>query len=265
MGKLNSNSLRVAFLHMAPHYNDVEHNVNLLEKLFRQAASLQPDLVLTPELAVSGYEFYHARGKSWIQTDSQVILDQFSNLATQYQTALLLGMPVYDSRNETFSNAAILIDENGRVTGIHRKVLVLPGSIERWASPGSEARPVQWRGYKAGLMICADAYSPRLAGELAERGAQVFISLAAWGPGEHAPDGEWEQRSLETGLPVLVCNRTGRDASLNFEGSSSVVVVKGKRVAEYAETLPVILTMDFDESWQPLSTSFSIYPIEREL
>lgn len=202
--------------------------------------------------------------KAWIQTDLPAILERFCRLAAELRTALVLGSPIFDAQTGKFHNAAILMDEYGQVLGVHHKVLVLPGSVEGWAAPGSEASPVTWRGHKIGLMVCADAYSERLGAELAGQGAQVFVSLAAWAPGEHAPSGEWEQRSKETGLPVLVCNRTGRGATLNFEGSSSVVVVDGRRVAEYTGKSPAILTMDFDASWQPQSAYFSTHTIESE-
>jgi predicted amidohydrolase len=267
MGKLSA--LRVAFLHIAPSDNDVAGNVQLLETLFRQAAALQADLVLTPELALSGYQFAQASGTDWVKNDVPALLEHFCRLAAELRTALVLGSPIFDAATGKFHNAAIFIDENGQIIGAHHKILILPGSLEGWASPGTEANPVMWRGYKIGLMICADAYSERLAAELAGRGAQVFVSLAAWAPGEYAPNGEWEQRSQETGLPLLVCNRTGRgaailSAALNFEGSSSVVVTGGRRVAEYAGKPAAILTMDFDAGWQPNNGCFSIHTIQSE-
>ena len=53
--------------------------------------------------------------------------------------------------------------------------------------------------------------------------SDVLISPAVWAPGMHEPDGEWEQRSRETALSILVCNRTGADRTMNFNGSASVV------------------------------------------
>ena len=262
MGKLNN--LRVAFLHIAPRYDDVTGNVQWLERLFRQAAGLQADLVLTPELAVSGYEFHPVLGQEWVQTDAPAIVERFAYLAAELRTALVLGSPIFYAQSGKFHNSAIFIDENGQVLGVHHKILVLPGGVEGWATPGDQANPVTWRGYKIGLMICADAYSGRLGMELAGQGAQVFISLAAWAPGSHAPSGEWEQRSQETGLPVLVCNRTGQGATLNFEGSSSVIVMGGCRVAEYNGKSPAILTMDFDSDWNPQNAYFSTYTLESE-
>ncbi len=264
MEELSSRSLRVAFLHIAPRFDNLTDNLDLLERMIRRAADHHPDLVLTPELAVSGYAFHASIGADWIQDDMPVVLERFGRLCEELRIALLLGTPVYDPNSGKLFNAAILIAETGLVAGRHHKILVLPGSIEGWSTPGSQALPVAWRGYPLGLMICADAYSARLAGELAQNGAQVLLSLAAWAPGEHAPSGEWEQRSLETGLPVLVCNRTGRDLSMNFEGSSSVVVTGGRRVAEYKETSPAILLMDFNERWQPLNPDFTVCTIESE-
>jgi len=249
---------------MAPRYDNLAYNLDLLERMLRQAADHQPDLVLTPELAVSGYAFHSSLGADWIQTDTPVALERFCRLCKELHIALLLGTPLYDPNSEKYFNTAVLIDKTGQIAGAHHKILVLPGSIEGWSSPGSEARPVEWREYVLGFMICADAYSARLAGELALNGAQVLLSSAAWAPGHHEPSGEWEQRSLETGLPVLVCNRTGHDLILDFRGSSSVVVTGGRRVAEYKEPPPAILLMDFDERWQPLSADFMVYPFESE-
>ena len=64
------------------------------------------------------------------------------------------------------------------------------------------------------------------------------------GPGLHGPEGEWEQRSMDTGLCLIVCNRTGRESALNFEGSSSAVIVDGRRQVEYAGKQPAILVIE---------------------
>lgn len=109
------------------------------------------------------------------------------------------------------------------------------------------------------MLICADAYPERIAADLARQGAKVLLSPAAWGPGMHGPNGEWEQRSRDTGLCFLVCNRTGGGEIVNFEGSSSVVVFNGRRIIEYKDKQPAILIVDVDaDSWLPKSGAFTI-------
>ncbi|MDR3577905.1 MAG: carbon-nitrogen hydrolase family protein [Anaerolineaceae bacterium] len=251
-------SLRVAFLHLAPRWDDVQYNLSLLETMIIKAAALKADLILTPELAVSGYEFYKVLGKEWIKTDVPGILQKFSKLARQNRVALLLGSPIYDQPGDRYYNAAVLIDENGQVTDAHHKIRVLPGA-EDWSQPGQYVQPVEWSGRRIGIMICADASKESIAAELAAQGAEVLISLSAWAPGLHGPSGEWEQRSKDTGLCFLVCNRTGPGALVNFTGSSSVVAVAGRRLLEYANPQPAILTIDLDaHSWLPQSGAFTI-------
>lgn len=257
-------SMRIAFLHIAPRHDNIQYNLDLLEKQILQAAELKADLVLTPELAVSGYEFYPALGREWIRSEGLSIIEKFCRLALENHITLVLGCPTYDEPSDTYHNSAIVINDTGQVIGSHHKILVLPGSIEGWSASGQVVLPVEWYSQKLGLLICADAYKVSIAEELAKQGASVLISLAAWAAGEHAPNGEWEKCTQNTGLCFYVCNRTGQSTTLNFEGSSSVVVAGGRRVAEYAGIPSAILTMDFDESWQPLNPHFSTYPIESE-
>jgi omega-amidase len=84
-------------------------------------------------------------------------------------------------------------------------------------------------GLRVGLLVCADAYGPGPTGHLQARGAELLVSAAAWAPGPHGPAGEWEDRTRQTGLPLLVCNRTGADPVLSFEQAVSVVVRDGQR------------------------------------
>ncbi|MCX6065544.1 MAG: carbon-nitrogen hydrolase family protein, partial [Chloroflexi bacterium] len=150
-------SIRIALLHFAPRYDSVSDNVAMLKRLFLKAVELQPDLILTPELAVSGYEFCEVLGKEWIKADGPIILEKFSRLARDHQVALVLGIPSYEAESDKYYNAAIFINEQGQVLGAHHKILVLPGA-EAWSSPGAEIKPVAWRNHKIGLLICADAY-----------------------------------------------------------------------------------------------------------
>ncbi|NJO55933.1 MAG: carbon-nitrogen hydrolase family protein, partial [Rhodospirillales bacterium] len=67
-----------------------------------------------------------------------------------------------------------------------------------------------------------------------------------WGPGAWGPAGEWEERSRETGLPFIVCNRTGREEGIDFRGAESLVIVAGERRLAHRSDQPVVLTLDWD-------------------
>jgi predicted amidohydrolase len=255
---MENQSIRISMFHLAFKYDNVSQNVELLEMLFLKAVQLNPDIVLMPELAVSGYEFHKVIGKEWIQEDVPGIIDKFSCLARENRVVIVLSTPRYNLERDSYYNAAIFIDEQGQVLGEHYKINVLPSS-EGWSSPGFEAKPVSWKEHKIGLLICSDAYTENIAKELAEQGTNVLISPAAWAPGMHEPNGEWEQRSMETGLCMYVCNRTGKEDKVNFEGSASAVIAAGRRLFEYSNKQPAILTIDVNAvDWSPLQGTWSI-------
>ncbi len=258
---MRNQSIRISMLHASLRYDNVLFNIELLAALFLQALKLEPDIIVTPELAVSGYEFFKAIGSEWIKEVIPETIEKFSRLSRKNEVAVILGSPRFNEKTNQYYNAAVFIDEQGQVTGEHHKINVLPGS-EGWSSHGVEAKPIVWRGHKIGLLICSDAYTKNIAEELAQQGANVLISPAAWAPGLHGPSGEWEQRSKETGLCLFVCNRTGVEQNMDFTGSSSVVVAGGRRVINYSNKQPAILSIEVDSSdWFPLSEQFNVLEV----
>lgn len=258
---MTSQTIRLSMLHAALKHNNVAHNVELLEGLFLKALEAGPDIIVMPELAVSGYEFFKELGADWIKEVIPETLDKFCQLARANHVAAIIGSPRFSQATSQYYNAAIFIDERGQVVGEHYKINVLPGS-EGWASPGRDIRPIVWKGHKIGLLICSDAYTPDIGAELAKQGARVLISPAAWAPGLHQPNGEWEQRSRETGLCLYVCNRTGPEKNLSFNGSSSVVVAGGRRVIDYSDKQAAILSIAVKSTdWLPLGEQFDILEV----
>jgi N-carbamoylputrescine amidase len=78
------------------------------------------------------------------------------------------------------------------------------------------------------------------------QGAVLLVSPANWGPGPHGPDGERERCTRDTGLPLLVCNRTGADGELDFTRAASVVVKDGRRLCLMTSPSSAIFLVDWD-------------------
>jgi predicted amidohydrolase len=105
-------------------------------------------------------------------------------------------------------------------------------------------RPIPVDGIKIGLLICADAYKPVPVLLLRDAGAQLLVSAAALWPGEWGPKGEWEARTLDTGLPTIVCNRTGCDHDTQLFDSESVVVDHGEKLLTLRATESTIFIVN---------------------
>ena len=80
----------------------------------------------------------------------------------------------------------------------------------------------------------------------------MLVSSAAWGPFPHGPEGAWEARSRETGLPLFVCNRTGTDDGMSFVDAESVVVKDGSRLLSFHGHASTMLLFDWDLGAQAL-------------
>ena len=75
--------------------------------------------------------------------------------------------------------------------------------------------------------------------------ARRLVSSAAWAPGKHGPNGEWERASRSTKRPVLVCNRTGFDV-LDFGAGQSIVAADGSIVYCHTSADPACVLVDWD-------------------
>jgi len=236
-----NNLLQVALLHLAPRAGNLAFNKLLIEEAIVQAAAEGADWVITPELSVCGYTFEPLIGTDWIAVQPDPWMATISDLAAHLGIVIFLSVPERDAASSLLYNATFVIGRDGAICGKHRKINVLRVGSEAWSTPGTEATPIAVSGRRVGVMICADAYSPSTAKRLHANGAQLLVSPAAWRPGEHGPQGEWERATSDTGLPLFVCNRTGQDAILDFSCGESVLAHGGSRLISAASATSAAL------------------------
>ena len=222
-------SLKIGLLHLAPELGALDENRALIESATRLAASLGADWILSGELVVPGYRFARLLGTEWIDEQPDVWLRRLAELSGELGVVSFVSHPERDGGSGQLFNSLFVLGRDGRLLGRHRKLHPTPGS-EGWASAGELGRPVPVDAIRVGLLVCADAYAPHAARRLRDDGAQLLVSSAAWWPGEWGPSGEWEARTLDSGLPLIVCNRTGRDGESLMVHAESVIVDRGVKL-----------------------------------
>lgn len=246
----------VALLHLDPRPGEIESNRRMIEDAVRRASSLGARAVVSPELAISGYGFRDLIGTDWIQRQQGALFAWAADLAQQSSLYLILGTPEADG---LLFNSMIVFAPEGTRIGHHRKIMVLKVGSESWSTAGDRATVLALGGIgRVGLFVCADMYSKRLVDETAAQGVDLLVSAAAWAPGHHGPNGEWERASLATGRPVLVCNRTGRD-SLDFRAAQSVAAAEGAMAFSHSSPESAIILVD----WLPNARRFSDWRVAR--
>ena len=87
----------------------------------------------------------------------------------------------------------------------------------------------------------------------------MIVAPSSWGPGLHGPNGEWEQRSIDTGLPLFVCNRTGEEETVTFWEAESMIIKNGKRLLSHKSEQSAILTFEWNvEKMDLISSDFQV-------
>lgn len=247
--------LKISLLHLALKPGVMGHNYALIERGVRIAAASGADWVIAPELCISGYQFIDVVGTDWIAVHPNAWTLYIWQLARSLELTILFGHVERDRVGE-LSNCAFMVDAKGMIIGHHRKINT---HAEQWARAGQVVEPVTCNGLKVGMLICADAYTKEITATLRSKGSQLLLSPAAWGPGLYGPEGEWEQRTAETGLPLVVCNRTGEEKTLTFCRAESLVAKDGRRLLSHNSPGSAVLTFDWNlEHMLPALKEFEV-------
>ena len=217
-------SLRLSLAQFAPQLRDEAANSARISELLRGAPA---DLVLTPELSLTGYDLRDAAAE---HARSEFAAHSFPHLT-------IAG--AVESAGGLIYNVAILATPAATQV-IHRKVyLPTYGMFDegRYFGRGDRVEPFVLNGWRIGVLICEDFWHPALTYLHAMQGVHALLVMAA-APGRGALQGgeeggffassdSWERIARTTaqlyGIYVAVCNRCGVEGGVTFAGESLVV------------------------------------------
>ncbi|MGJ3493769.1 carbon-nitrogen hydrolase [Piscirickettsia salmonis] len=167
-----------------------------------------------------------------------------------------------------YHNTAAVLDGDGSLAGCYRKMHIPddPGFYEKfYFTPGDLGfQPIQTQLGKLGVLVCWDQWYPEAARLMALAGADILLYPTAigWDPDDTPAEQErqlnaWIQvqkgHAIANGLPVLVTNRTGFEASpdtqasgIQFWGHSFVAGPQGELLAQASSDQEEILTAIID-------------------
>jgi predicted amidohydrolase len=234
--------LRIALAQTAPRLGDLEANLARHVELVREARGGGADLVVFPELGLTGYLLQDLAGEVAMRLDDP----RLGALVAETAGCSAVVSFVEESADHRLFIAAALL-EDGRIRHIHRKVhLPTYGLFDerRFFAAGDAIRAVPSRlGIGVGLAVCEDFWHLGVAQVLALDGAQVLINVSS-SPGRdlaatHAEGlgtaASWRTllvtyAQLTTSV-VVFCNRVGVDESISFWGGSEVIGPAGASLA----------------------------------
>ncbi len=239
-------ALRIALLHLDAIPGDVAGNRARIEAGIQEAVGHGADWVMTPELAETGYNFASRIGTDWIAPFPDTWISTLAATARDNRVALFIGFAERDAKTGKLHNSVAVIDRDGVIQGAYRKQRV-HGGAESWSTPGTGSAPFVVDDIPVGVLICADTYKPEPAASYRQQGAAILLAPANWPPVDGmGPDDLWERRSAETGLPLIVNNRTGSEPELDFSLGESVVAAGGERLFSFSTSQSRVFYVDWN-------------------
>jgi NAD+ synthase (glutamine-hydrolysing) len=186
------------------------------------------DVVLLPELAVSGYPpedlLFHSGMRTQVGQSLERLKKEVRGIT------LIAGYPEYDGAR--IFNSAIVI-RDGEVLANHRKACLPNYRVfdeKRYFTPGTEPTVLDLKGVKAAVLVCEDVWDPMPAAQARAAGAQVLLVINA-SPYEVDKQTQREQevrsRVTETGIAMVFVNLLGGQDELVFDGNSFVMDARG--------------------------------------
>lgn len=251
--------MKIAFLHFDFCGGPQSRNTEKILQGMEFAAAHGAEWVLTPEMALQGYFMVRTGFPYSLASTTNGIYDPFRSAAKNLGVRLFLGCGQQEAGDKP-RNSDVVVDENGRIAAIHNKVKVVKWITEGWAEAGEGFAVHDFDGIKTGLLVCADTWYGEHGKILAEKGAELIVSIAAWPDGDHGgpPQEAWKRCSkCAGGLPLLLCNQTG-NSGMNCTKAESAVAQNGEILFTYSGD-EAVLFIEYDEKDKKiLSKEFEI-------
>ncbi|HET6829905.1 MAG TPA: NAD+ synthase [Solirubrobacterales bacterium] len=240
-------ALRIALAQVNPTVGDVDGNAALAAEWISRAREGGADIVLLPELVISGYPPEDLLLKPHFLAACE---DAVEALAQQVDGIVaMIGCPVRDAALHN----GLAVVAGGRVVTRYRKVHLPNYGVfdeRRYFEPGPVGELIAVDGALIGLTICEDIWLPGPPGsEEAAAGARLLVNASA-SPYHRFKGVERErmvaERARAAGTAIALCNAVGGQDELVFDGHSFVVDAAGRTLARAAQFEQELLLCDVE-------------------
>ncbi|MFZ1219245.1 MAG: NAD+ synthase [Chthoniobacterales bacterium] len=238
--------MKIGFAQINPTVGDLSGNFEKIAGAYERLAAAGAELVVTPELAITGYPPQDLVFKSQFVPQNLEILDKLQ--ARLRNAALLVGFVERNQgRGKPFHNAAALLQPGAPITKTHKSLLPTYDVFDedRYFEPECNVKPLLLGNKKIGVTICEDIwtehYLPRPLYDLepvralVEQGAEIILNLSASPFSLNKPAIRHEMVSALArahNRPICYCNAVGGNDQLVFDGNSIAVNSAGQLIAQ---------------------------------
>jgi NAD+ synthase (glutamine-hydrolysing) len=238
--------MKIGFAQINPTVGDLRGNFEKIAGAYDQLARAGADIVIAPELAVTGYPPQDLVFKSRFVPENLAVLDELQKRLTK--PALLVGfVDRNEGRGKPFHNAAALLQAGEPLQKTYKSLLPTYDVFDedRYFEPARQIAPLNFRGHRIGVTICEDIWTERYLPRpfydldpvraLVTQEAEMILNVSASPFSLRKPA---VRREMICGLagtyqrPIFYCNAVGGNDQLVFDGNSIAVNASGQLLAQ---------------------------------
>src|SRR5438132_2094158 len=238
--------MKIGFAQINATVGDLSGNCELIIDAYKRLAAAGAELVLTPELAITGYPPQDLVFKSRFVPENLALLEKLH--AQVDKAALLVG---FVDRNQgpgkPFHNAAALLERGKPIRKTYKSLLPTYDVFDedRYFEPARCVELFDVHGKKIGITICEDIwtehYLPRPLYDvepvrsLIDQGAEIIVNLSASPFNVHKPAVRYEMVGALARAHkrcIFFCKAVGGHDRLVFDGNSIAVNPSGELIAQ---------------------------------
>lgn len=254
--------MKLAAAQINPTIGDIEGNVAKILQFTGRAKELGAELVVFPELCLTGYPPRDLLERSYFIDGNLEALGALAKRVTDM--SILVGYVEKNPSTEgkPLYNAAALL-EKGEITYVCYKSLLPTYDVfdeERYFEPAAGTAPVKFGNLKVAITICEDIWTDEVCGprklyhkdplvDLAKKKINLLINLSAspWCYGKETGRIELlKNKAREYNAPIILCNQVGGNDELIFDGNSLAVDAKGEVIARARAFEEDLIMIDLD-------------------
>jgi len=238
--------MKIGFAQINPTVGDLRGNFEKIAGAYDQLARAGADIVIAPELAVTGYPPQDLVFKSRFVPENLAVLDELQKRLNK--PALLVGfVDRNEGRGKPFHNAAALLQAGEPLQKTYKSLLPTYDVFDedRYFEPAREIAPLKFRGHRIGITICEDIWTERYLPRpfydvdpvraLVAQEAEMILNVSASPFSLRKPAVRREMISGLAGTyqrPIFYCNAVGGNDELVFDGNSIAVNARGQLLAQ---------------------------------
>ena len=217
--------MKVGLVQYSPIWENPNETINILENLITKANLTDVDLLIFPEMSLTGFTM---NSKFFAEEMDGISFNYFMKLARKLKKHIFAGIIERDE-NEIY-NSLIHFDENGLIRIRYRKIHPFSFANEnKNYTAGTETIVTKINKVTFGLSICYDLRFPELYRYYAKQRVNVLINIANW---PIVRINHWDlllkARAIENQSFMIGANRIGNDPFLEYPGHSAVINPMGE-------------------------------------